>query len=95
VYGKTRHTSQKKRFSENVMMRLLVLLAAATLVSGCISFNSSESPAGPDYATFCQDKEAQCRDICGDAGVAAFSCKAAPREGLDYSCQCKKPGTKL
>ncbi|KAB2319867.1 hypothetical protein F8A86_07545 [Betaproteobacteria bacterium SCN1] len=77
------------------MMRLLVLLAAATLVSGCISFNSSESPAGPDYATFCQDKEAQCRDICGDAGVAAFSCKAAPREGLDYSCQCKKPGTKL
>ncbi len=77
------------------MMRMLVLLAAAALVSGCISFNSSESPAGPDYAAFCQDKEAQCREICGDAGVAAFSCKAAPREGLDYSCQCKKPGAKL
>ncbi len=77
------------------MMRMLVLLAAAALVSGCISFNSSESPAGPDYAAFCQDKEVQCREICGDAGVAAFSCKAAPREGLDYSCQCKKPGAKL
>lgn len=77
------------------MTRHLFLLAAATLLTGCISFNSSESPAGPDYAAFCQDKENQCRDVCGPAGVAAFSCKAAPREGLDYSCQCKKPGTPL
>lgn len=77
------------------MIRLLPLFAAAALTAGCISFNSSESPAGPDYAAFCQGKEALCREICGDAGVAAFSCKAAPREGLDYACQCKKPGMKL
>ena len=77
------------------MIRFVALLAAAVLLGGCISFNSSESPAGPDYAAFCQDKEALCREVCGDTGVAAFSCKAAPREGLDYSCQCKKPGTRL
>ncbi len=77
------------------MIRTLPLLAAAALLGGCISFNSSESPAGPDYAVFCQDKEALCREVCGDAGVASFSCKAAPREGLDYSCQCKKPGARL
>jgi hypothetical protein len=77
------------------MTRMLALVAAAVLASGCISFNSSESPAGPDYTAFCQDKEAQCRSICGDAGVASFSCKAAPREGLEYACTCKKPGVAL
>ncbi|MEW6118963.1 MAG: hypothetical protein AB1593_02610 [Pseudomonadota bacterium] len=77
------------------MIRMLVLPAAAVLLGGCISFNSSDSPAAPDYAAFCQEKEALCREVCGNAGVAAFSCKAAPREGLEYSCQCKKPGVKL
>ncbi len=77
------------------MFRLFYLLATPALLAGCISFNSSESPAAPDYATFCQDKEAQCREICGDVGVQTFSCKAAPREGLDYQCQCKKPGQRL
>ncbi len=76
------------------MSRFAFLLATPVLLAGCISFNSSESPTGPDYAAFCQDKEALCREVCGDTGVAAFSCKAAPREGLDYSCQCKKPGVK-
>jgi hypothetical protein len=76
-------------------MRTLLLLSLASLLTGCISFNSSESPAAPDYAAFCQDKEAQCKEICGDAGVQVFSCKAAPREGLDYQCQCKKPGQRL
>ncbi len=77
------------------MIRTLFILATAASLGGCLSISSSESPAGPDYAVFCQDKETQCREICGDAGVATFSCKAAPREGLDYSCQCRKPGTKL
>lgn len=76
-------------------MRTLLLLSLAGLLTGCISFSSSESPAQPDYVAFCQNKEAQCREICGDAGVQAFSCKAAPREGLDYQCQCKKPGLRL
>lgn len=71
------------------MKNLFALLVILPL-SGCISFNSSESQA-PDYAPFCQNKEAQCREICGDHGVQSFSCKAAPREGMDYSCQCKKP----
>jgi len=74
------------------MTRTVLLLAVAALLSGCISFNSSVSPEQPDYAAFCRDKEKQCRDICGTVGVAAFSCRAAPREGLDYSCQCRKSG---
>ncbi|MBW8371122.1 MAG: hypothetical protein K0M66_09135 [Thiobacillus sp.] len=77
------------------MFRILVLLAPAVLLAGCISFSSSEPAAAPDYAAFCQEKELQCREICGNAGVQAFSCKAAPREGLEYQCQCKKPGQRL
>ena len=75
-------------------MRAMLLLSPL-LLAGCISLSSSEAPAAPDYAAFCQDKEAQCRDICGSAGVQAFSCKAAPREGLEYQCQCKKPETRI
>lgn len=71
-------------------MRALLLLLPA-LLAGCISFSSSEPTAAPDYAAFCQDKETLCREICGAAGVQAFSCKAAPREGLEYQCQCRKP----
>ena len=77
------------------MFRTLFLLSPAALLAGCISFNSSETPTAPDYAAFCQDKEARCKEICSDAGVQTFSCKAAPREGLDYQCQCKKPGQRL
>jgi hypothetical protein len=77
------------------MIRLLYLFTVSALLAGCISFSSSESPAAPDYAAFCQDKDAQCRAICGDAGVQTFSCRAAPREGVDYQCQCKKTGQKL
>jgi len=76
------------------MFRILVLLAPAVLLAGCISFNSGESPA-PDYAAFCQEKEAQCTEICGNVGVQAFSCKVTPGEGLEYQCQCKKPGVRL
>jgi hypothetical protein len=79
---------------ENAVIRMLYLPATAALLAGCISFSSTESPTPPDYAAFCQDKEALCRSICGDAGVQTFSCKAAPREGVDYQCQCKKPGQK-
>lgn len=75
-------------------MRLILLLLPA-LLAGCISLSSSESPVAPDYAAFCQDKETLCREICGAAGVQSFSCKAAPREGLEYQCQCKKPGTRI
>lgn len=74
-----------------MVARLAGLLAAA-LLAGCVSFNSSESPAAPDYAAFCQDKESQCREVCGSVGVQSFSCKAVPREGLEYRCQCRQPG---
>ena len=77
------------------MFRTLVLLFPAALLAGCLSFGSGESPATPDYAAFCQEKEALCREVCGSAGVQSFSCKAAPREGLEYQCQCKKPGVQL
>lgn len=77
------------------MMRRLSLLLPL-LLAGCISFSSSESPpAAPDYAGFCREKEAQCRETCGSAGVQAFSCKATPNDGLEYQCQCKKPELRL
>lgn len=75
-------------------MRALLLLLPI-LLTGCLSFSSSEAPVAPDYAAFCQDKESLCREVCGSAGVQAFSCKAAPREGLEYQCQCKKPETRI
>lgn len=74
------------------MKHLLSLLLIAPL-AGCISFNSSE-PGTPDYASYCENKEAQCREICGSEGIQTFSCKAAPREGLDFKCECKKPSGK-
>lgn len=77
------------------MMRWLALMFPAALLTGCISFGGGDSPATPDYAAFCQDKETECREICGMAGVQSFACKAAPREGLDYQCQCRKPGERL
>jgi len=77
------------------MFRILFLLSPAVLLAGCISFTSSESPAAPDYAAFCQEKEAQCKEICGIVGVQAFSCKLAPGEGFEYQCQCRKPGVPL
>ena len=77
------------------MFRTLCLLSPAVLLAGCISLSSSESPAAPDYAAFCQEKETQCKEICGNVGVQSFSCRAAPREGLEYQCQCSKPGQRL
>jgi hypothetical protein len=77
------------------MFRTLLLLSPTILLAGCLSFSTSESPTAPDYAAFCQEKEAQCKEICGNVGVQAFSCKAAPREGLEYQCQCNKPGQRL
>ena len=76
------------------MLRTVLLLLPAVLLAGCISFSSSEPASVPDYAAFCQEKETQCREICADVGVQVFSCKAAP-EGLEYQCQCKKPGQRL
>ncbi len=71
-------------------MKTLYALLLALPLTGCISFNTSESKV-PDYAGFCESKEAQCREICGTEGVQTFSCKAAPREGMDFKCECKKP----
>lgn len=77
---------------ETSMLRLILSISSLALLAGCISFSSStESPATPDYKGFCQDKETQCRQTCGDLGVQTFSCKAAPLEGLEYKCECKKP----
>ncbi|MBS1184983.1 MAG: hypothetical protein H6R09_584 [Proteobacteria bacterium] len=72
-----------------------LLLTPVMLLAGCISLSSTESPSAPDYAGFCREKEMQCKEICGGVGVQLFSCKAAPREGLEYQCQCKKPGQQL
>ena len=77
------------------MFRTFFLLLPATLLAGCISFSSTKSTAEPDYRAFCHEKEMQCKETCGSAGVLAFSCKAAPQEGLEYQCQCKKPGQAL
>lgn len=49
------------------MKHLISMLLLAPL-AGCISFNSSE-PGTPDYASYCENKEAQCREICGSQGI--------------------------
>ena len=77
------------------MFRTVLLLLPTAVLVGCISFSSSEQTTAPDYAAFCQEKETQCREICADIGVQVFSCKSALREGLEYQCQCKKPGQRL
>lgn len=77
------------------MFRILFLLSSTVLLAGCISFTSSESPAAPDYAALCQEKETQCREICGIVGVQAFACKLAPGEGFEYQCQCRKSEVSL
>ena len=82
-------------FLEAATLRTLISFSSLTLLAGCISFSSSESPAAPDYITACQDKEAQCKQICADVGVQSFSCKATPREGMDYKCECKKSVGKM
>ena len=75
------------------MIRLaaIALFAQPLLLSGCISFSSSESPT-PEYLNACHNKEAQCREICGDRGVQAFSCVAKPGEGVNLKCECRRPG---
>lgn len=75
-------------------MKFFALLALPLLLNGCISFNSSETPA-PEYANACANKESQCREICGNAGVQAFSCSARPGEGINLKCECRKVGQAL
>lgn len=77
------------------MLRTLLAFSALAMLAACVSFNSSAPAETPDYIAFCQDKEAQCKQICGDAGVQNFSCKAAPREGLEFKCECKKPLSRI
>lgn len=72
----------------------LALAALPLLLSGCISFSSSEAPV-PEYINACQNKEAQCREICGDRGVQAFSCTARPGEGVNLKCECRRPGVAM
>jgi hypothetical protein len=75
------------------MLRTTLILFPVVLLAGCISVSSTKPAASadsPNYSAFCQERETQCRQSCGSAGVQAFSCKAAPSEGLDYQCQCKK-----
>ena len=71
-------------------LRPLTLFMLPMLLSGCISFNSAESLSAPDFIAACEGTEAQCKKICGPAGIQTFYCKAAPREGMDYKCECKK-----
>lgn len=75
-------------------MKFLFVLALPLLLAGCISFSSSEAPA-PEYVNACANKESQCREICGNAGVQAFSCSARPGEGLNLKCECRKSGQAL
>ena len=75
-------------------MKFLFVLSLPLLLAGCISFSSSEAPA-PEYVNACANKESQCREICGNAGVQAFSCSARPGEGLNLKCECRKSGQAL
>ncbi len=75
-------------------MKFLSPIALSLLLAGCISFNSSKAPP-PDFANACANREQPCRDVCGDAGVQAYSCSARPGEGIDFKCECRKPGRPL
>ncbi len=75
-------------------MKFLSFLALSLLLSGCISFSSSEAPT-PEYVNACANKEQQCRDVCANAGVQAYSCSARPGEGINFKCECRKPGQSL
>ncbi len=75
-------------------MKFLFVLALPLLLAGCISFSSSEAPA-PEYVNACANKESQCREVCGNAGVQAFSCSARPGEGINLKCECRKSGQAL
>jgi len=75
-------------------MKFLLPLSLPFLLVGCISFNSSESPA-PEYANACANKEGQCREVCGNAGVQAYSCSARPGEGINFKCECRRSGQAL
>lgn len=75
-------------------MKFISPLALPFLLSGCISFSSSEAPV-PEYLDACANREAQCREVCGNAGVQAYSCSARPGEGINFRCECRKPGQSL
>ncbi len=70
-------------------VRTLLALALPTMLAGCISFSSSETPS-PEYVNACNHREQQCQDICGSAGVQTYSCSAKPGEGFDSRCECRK-----
>lgn len=75
-----------RHFSGALFSMLLI-----TGLTGCLSISSTKSPEAV-YADPCQGKEQVCRDICGSTGVQAFSCTAKPGEGMNYKCECRRPG---
>jgi hypothetical protein len=77
------------------MLRTLLAFSTLAMLAACVSFNSSAPAEAPDYIAFCQGKEEQCKQVCEATGVQNFSCKAAPREGLEYKCECKKPLSRI
>lgn len=75
------------------MWRIALLLAPALLaLAGCLSINRSE-PTVLDTANSCSDREQQCRNLCGNAGVQSFRCSNRPGEGYTYQCDCRRLGT--
>lgn len=75
-------------------MKYLTAFAIALLLTGCISISASEVPT-PNYVNACSNREQQCHDVCGNAGVQAYSCNAKPGEGINFKCECRKPGVPL
>lgn len=75
-------------------MKALIPFALPLLLTGCISFHSSEVPA-PEHFDPCLNKENQCREICGDRGVQSFSCTAKAGEGINLKCECRRPGVAM
>jgi hypothetical protein len=76
------------------IMKFFSTLVLPLFLAGCISLHTSETPT-PAYIDACAGKESQCREICGNAGVQAFSCSARPGEGIQLKCECRKPGQAL
>jgi len=68
-----------------------MLLALPLALGGCLSISSTKSPEAV-VVDPCQGKEQSCRDLCGSAGVQAFSCDAKAGETMHFKCECRKPG---
>ncbi len=68
----------------------LLIVLPALLLGGCLSISTSETPTSDVSANACLGREQICRELCGSAGVQAFTCNARAGVSFDYRCECRR-----